>query len=394
MTLGSPIGGERAAFAVPDGVAYFNTASLAPLLRRAVDAGHEALRRRSQPWAVKTRDWFDDVERLRTLAGTAVGLDVEGMALVPASSYGMAVAARNLAPRAEAGGAILVLADEYPSGIYTWRRLAADTGAEIVTVRREPGESWTDAVLAALDAVDAVDDHGGPIGIVSVPNVHWTDGARLDLSAVARRTHEVGAALVIDASQSLGVMRLDVDELRPDFVVSVGYKWLLGTVGRSYLWVAEKHRDGRPIEENWVTRAGADDFAALVDYRDEYQPGARRFDQGARTLFETTPVAIAGLEQLGAWGVAEIEAALGRVTAVIAGRLAAMGLEPSVPEGERSPHILGIAVPDSARDRIVPALERAGCYAALRGSTLRIAPHLHITDPDIDALTTALASSL
>jgi selenocysteine lyase/cysteine desulfurase len=388
MTLGTPIGSERPAFAVPDDIAYFNTASLAPLLRRAVDAGHEAVRRRSAPWAIQTRDWFDDVERLRTLAGTALGLDVEGVALVPASSYGMAVAARNLAPRAEAGEAVLVLAEEYPSGIYTWRRLADDTGSEIVTVRREAGQSWTDAVLAALDG------HGGQIGIVSVPNVHWTDGARLDLPAVARRTHAVGAALVIDASQSLGVMPLDVDELRPDFVVSVGYKWLLGTVGRSFLWVAEQHRDGRPVEENWITRAGADDFAALVDYTDEYQPGARRFDQGARMLFETTPIAIAGLEQLGSWGVADVEAALGRVTAAIAGRLASLGLEPSVPEAERSPHILGIAVPESARDRIVPALEEAHCFAALRGSTLRIAPHLHTTEADIDTLATALASSL
>jgi selenocysteine lyase/cysteine desulfurase len=391
MTLGKPIGRERAAFAVPDGVAYFNTASLAPLLHRAVEAGHEAVRRRSQPWAVQTRDWFDDVERLRILAGTVLGLDVEGVALVPASSYGMAVAARNLAPRAEAGEAILVLADEYPSGIYTWRRLAEDTGAAIVTARREPGQSWTDAVLAALGDQR---EHRERIGIVSVPNVHWTDGARLDLPAVARRTHEMGTALVVDASQSLGVMPLDVDEIRPDFVVSVGYKWLLGTVGRSYLWVAEQHRDGRPIEENWVTRAGADDFAALVDYTDEYQPGARRFDQGARTLFETTPIAIAGLEQLGSWGVAEVEAALGRVTGAITDRLAALGLEPSVPEAERSPHILGIAVPRSARDRIVPALEQAGCYAGLRGSTLRIAPHLHVTEPDIEALATALASSL
>jgi selenocysteine lyase/cysteine desulfurase len=387
MTIGKPIGSERPAFAVPDGVAYFNTASLAPMLHRVVEAGHEAVRRRSQPWTVQTRDWFDDVDRLRTLAGTVLGLDVEGIALVPASSYGMAVAARNLAARAHEGpgGSILVLADEYPSGIYTWRRLAADTGASIVTARREPGQTWTDAVLDQLHE---------RIGIASVPNLHWTDGARLDLPAVARRVHEVGAALVVDASQSLGAMPLDVDELRPDFVVSVGYKWLLGTVGRSYLWVAEQHRDGRPIEENWVTRAGADDFAALVDYTDEYQPGARRFDQGARTLFEVTPIAIAALEQLGSWGVPEVEAALGRVTAAIAARLAPLGLEPSVPEPERSPHILGISVPESARDRILPALEQAGCYAALRGSTLRIAPHLHVTEADIDALTTALASSL
>ena len=97
-------------------------------------------------------------------------------------------------------------------------------------------------------------------------------------------------------------MPLDVAALRPDFVVSVGYKWLLGPFGRGYLWVAEEHREGRPLEENWILRAGSDDFARLVDYRDEYLPGARRYDQGARTLFEITPMAVAALEQILAWG--------------------------------------------------------------------------------------------
>jgi selenocysteine lyase/cysteine desulfurase len=294
---------QREAFAVPDGVAYFDTASLAPMLYRVLDAGQAALHRRAQPWTIATGDWFDEVERLRALVGGLLGTDAEGVALVPATSYGLAVAAANLAgpPEPGAGRDVLVLADEYPSGIYTWRRYARETGAEIVTVEREPGQGWTDAVLAAL---------GETVGIVSVPNVHWTDGARLDLVAVSRRAHELGARLVVDTSQSLGALPLDVAAVRPDFVVSVGYKWLLGPFGRGYLWVAERHRQGRPLEENWIARAGARDFSALVDYSDEYEPGARRFDQGQRTLFELTPMAIAALEQIHEWGVTRISDSL------------------------------------------------------------------------------------
>ncbi|MEV4510057.1 aminotransferase class V-fold PLP-dependent enzyme [Dactylosporangium sp. NPDC049525] len=373
---------QRDLFDVPDDVAYFNAASLSPMLHAVREAGEAALRRRGRPWTIREADWFTDVERLRSLLGALVGADAEGVALVPATSYGFAVAAGILAgdrPRQ-----ILVLADEYPSGVYTWRRMIERTGGGITTVTREPGQTWTDAVLAAID--ERVD-------IVSVPNVHWTDGGLVDLDRVAARTRAAGARLVVDASQSLGVMPLDVAALRPDFVVSVGYKWLLGPFGRGYLWAAAEHRDGRPLEENWIVRADSHDFAGLVDYRDEYLPGARRYDQGARTLFELTPMAIAALEQIHAWTPARIAATLARITADVAGRVTAAGLGVTATE-PRGPHLLGLRVPGGATDRAAAALRQAGCFVARRGDALRVSPHLHVTPADVDRLVTTLTAAV
>ncbi len=376
------LGSRRELFDVPDEVAYFNAASLSPVLRSVREAGESALRRRARPWAIGEADWFTDVERLRTLAGRLVGGDADGIALVPATSYGFGVAAANLP--LEAGQQILVLADEYPSGVYTWRRVAERTGAGIRTVTRSAGQTWTEAVLAAIDE---------RVGIVSVPNVHWTDGGLVDLEQVAARTHAAGARLVVDASQSLGVMPLDVAALRPDFVVSVGYKWLLGPFGRGYLWVAEEHREGRPLEENWILRAGSDDFARLVDYRDEYLPGARRYDQGARTLFELTPMAVAALEQVLAWGPPRIAAALAAVTAGIETRIAAAGVGVTASQ-PRGPHLLGLRVPAGATERVTAALKDANCFVARRGDKIRVSPHLHVTQADVDRLVTILVETV
>jgi selenocysteine lyase/cysteine desulfurase len=229
--------------------------------------------------------------------------------------------------------------------------------------------------------------------VVSVPQVHWTDGALVDLHAVAARGREVGARLVIDGSQSIGAMPLDVNELTPDFVVSVGYKWLLGPFGLGYLYVAEQHRAGTPLEQNWILRAGSEDFARLVDYRDEYLPGARRFDVGERTNFELTPMAIAALAQLQQWGVANVAAALGAVTDEIAAAATALGLAVPSPD-QRGPHLLGVRLPDHVRARILPALAERGCFAAVRGSSVRLAPHLHTTAADIQRLAGALASAV
>jgi selenocysteine lyase/cysteine desulfurase len=99
-------------------VAYFNTASLAPVLHVVREAGEGALQRRSEPWTITAEDWFAEVETLRFLVGRMLGDDAEGVALVPATSYGFAAAARNLT--VPPGGRIVVLAGEYPSGVYTW----------------------------------------------------------------------------------------------------------------------------------------------------------------------------------------------------------------------------------------------------------------------------------
>ncbi|GAA5149101.1 aminotransferase class V-fold PLP-dependent enzyme [Pseudonocardia eucalypti] len=372
------LGAKRAAFAVPEDVAYFNTANLSPQLHQVRAAGEAALERRGRPWTIAAEDWFTDVERLRTLFAELVGGDAEGVALVPATSYGFAVAARNLA--LSTGDRVVVLAEEYPSGIYTWRAATRAAGAEIVTVHRRPGQTWTEAVLEVLDE---------RVGVVSVPNVHWTDGALVDLAAVSARSHEIGARLVIDGSQSIGAMPLDVAALRPDFVVSVGYKWLLGPFGVGYLYVAPPYRRGEPLEHNWILREGSEDFARLVDYRDEYQPGARRFDVGERTKFELLPMAIAALEQLRDWRIPRIATALAELTDTISARAAELGLD-AVPAGQRGPHMLGVRLPEAVRAKIVPALASVNCFAAVRGESLRISPHLHISDADLARLTDAL----
>ncbi|MGW7312890.1 aminotransferase class V-fold PLP-dependent enzyme [Streptomyces sp. NPDC054854] len=379
MAHGIVLPSARHLFHVPEEVAYFNTASLAPTLNGMLAAGQASLDRRAQPWTITASDWFTAAEERRTLFAHLIGAEADDIALIPATSYGMATAAANLDGRP--GRRVLVLAEEYPSGVYTWRRFAARTGTTVHTVHRQPGQTWTDAVLNDLDET---------VAVVSVPQVHWTDGTLVDLPPVAQAAHDAGAALVIDASQSVGAMPLDVSALRPDFVVTVGYKWLLGPFGLGYLYVAPAHQDGRPLEENWIVRKDARDFARLVDYRDTYQHGARRFDMGQRTAFELTPMAIAALEQLADWTVPNIATTLDAVTGRIADAARDLGLH--VPE-PRGPHMLGIEVPEPRRARLLNALIEADVHVGARGAVLRISPHLHTTHRDVERLLKALEAN-
>ena len=376
------IGAQRALFEIPDDVAYFNTSAISPMLVAVREAGEAALAFRARPWRVTATDWFDDVERLRERLGRLLHVPADGVALIPATSYGLAVAARNLT--AGPGDQVVVLADEYPSNHYTWQRFCTRTGAELVVTEREAGGSWGEAVLGQVSERTAV---------VAVPAVHWTNGALVDLEAVGAAARAAGAALVVDASQSLGALPFDATELAPDFVVSVGYKWLLGPFGLGCLYVAEEHRDGEPLEENWINRQGSEDFAALVDYTDRYRPGARRFDVGQRNHFELVPMAIAALDQLLAWSVEAVAAALGVVTGEIGRRASGLGFRVP-PDGERGSHMFGIDLPREVARRLDAELAPRGVIAGVRGDSLRLAPHLHVIEGDIDRLIDGLAAAL
>ena len=206
-----------------------------------------------------------------------------------------------------------------------------------------------------------------------MPQVHWTDGSLIDLAAISARAQDVGARLVIDGSQSIGAMLLDVPALRPDFVVTVGYKWLLGPFGLGYLYVAEQHRDGEPIEHNWIVRSGSEDFDRLIDYRDTYQPGARRFDVGERTKFELIPMAIAALEQLHAWQIPRVAAELATLTARIAAKAEQLGLDP-LSQDHRGPHMLGIQLPKQPGPTYSPPCRSQLLRRRARGITAHRTP--------------------
>ena len=370
----------RDAFDVPDDITYLNCANLAPRLRSVSEAGAAAVERLSRPWTVDGRHWFAEPERLRGLFAQLAKTSPESVALIPSVSYGIAVAAKNVS--IPVGSNVVILDQQFPSNVYAWRRVGGEKGASIRTVTRS-GDRWTNAVLAAIDETTSV---------VSVPNCHWTDGVLLDLQEIGRAARQVGAALVVDASQSMGAHPLDLAAVRPDFLVSVGYKWLLGPFGLGYMIVDEKwHRDGVPIEESWLTRAGCENFAGLVDYVDEYRPGARRFDFGEFPQFLSVPMACAALAQLADWTLEAIQTSLAKITATIQEEARQLGFTAALPK-DRVAHIIGLCLEGGLPKDLAGELKRRQIYVSIRGDKVRVAPHLHTTEADVARFIEALAA--
>src|SRR5262249_3965774 len=165
-------------------------------------------------------------------------------------------------------------------------------------------------------------------------------------SSTSRRSHPPGAGAgapsAVRPPQSLGALPFDVKRVDPDFVGVASYKWLLGPYSLGFLYVAPRWQRGRPIEHNWIARQDSEDFAGLVNYSHDFQPGARRFDVGERSNFALMPVAEASLKLISEWTVPRILETLRRRTRAIAERARAEFGIASVPAHRRAGHYLGL----------------------------------------------------
>lgn len=369
---------SRAAFDIPDGISYLNCAYLSPLTHSVLDAGREAMLRKAHPWSIAYEDFFREVEILRALFGGLIGAPAEDIAIVPSSAYGIATAAANI-PLA-AGDNVVVPLAEHASTYHSWRVAAAQNGAELREAAPAPGLSWADAVLARIDRRSRV---------VSVPNVHWSDGRLFDLERIGTAAREAGAAFVVDGTQSIGALPLSVEWLKPDFLTCSAYKWLLCPYGLAFLYVARHRQDGRPLEEHFFHRAGVQDHEGRLEQLDGYDSGARRFDTAERASFINVAMSVVALGELTRWSVAGIRARIAPIAdAVIAG--AARHGYHATRAAERTPHLFGLRREGGLPAGLAESLRAAGVHVSIRGDAIRVSPHAYNNAADAERLVDVL----
>jgi selenocysteine lyase/cysteine desulfurase len=375
----SLIPNQKALFDIPGDVVYLDCAAQSPALKASFAAGELGLGWKLHPWDPDRGQLKAEMERARELFGGLVGSPAENIALMTSTSYGTAIAAANLTLLA--GQNIVLLQDQFPSNYYCWQHLAKRNGGQIKTVARPADGNWTAAVI------DAIDEN---TGIVALPNCHWTDGGRLDLETIAPVVHRQGASFFIDATQSIGMHAFDVAKLNPDFVACSAYKWLLSPDASGYLYVAPRHLDGQPIEDNHAGRIGETSMEVGAGYGARYQTGAVRFDQGASDSMIHIPMSVSAMAQISAWGVVNIDATMRPLTDYIAEKATARSFKVP-PSAHRVSHFIGL-YPDAMPDRLIPQLKALNIHVSLRGGAIRVSPYLFNDREDVDQLFSAFDS--
>jgi selenocysteine lyase/cysteine desulfurase len=367
---------QRALFDIPRDVCYLNAASYSPLPSRTQEASRAAVGRKGRPWLIDNAFAQQQYERTRKAAAALIDADPADVALTPSVGYGVSTAAKILPVLR--GARVLVLQDDHSSAVLEWVTRAGEGGFIVETVRRPADGDWTQAVLAAIEQPGAA-----PIGIASISSVHWSDGGVVDLTKIAPALRARGAALLVDATHSAGVLDLDVRALDPDFVAFPTYKWLIGPYARAFLYVAKRHQTGTPLEQTSYGRRAVRAEQKVYFADTSYVGDARRFDMGERDHFISMEMASIGMEMMAEWGRPAIVARLAMLTSRLADGLRGTGAD--IPDARvRAPHILSLGFPGGMPAGLVERLAAENVYAAPRLGRLRISPHVYNDEVDVD----------
>jgi selenocysteine lyase/cysteine desulfurase len=377
---------QRALFEMPRDICYLNAASYSPLPRRTQDAGRAAVGRKGTPWTLAATFATEQHERARLAAARLINADPPDIALIPSISYGVATAAKLLT--IDRGTRVIVLENDHSSPVLEWQTRAEAQGFAVETVRSPDDGDWTSAILAAIERSGAP-----PVSLASISSVHWSDGGLIDVEQVGAALRQRGAKFLVDATQSAGVLAMDVRHLDPDFVIFPTYKWLLGPYGRAFLYIARRHQGGIPLEQISAGRRNvrAENEVYFTDLR--YVADARRFDMGERDHFISMEMASIGMEMMAEWGAPAVAQRLLMLTERIAEGFRDIGV--SLPDPRfRAPHILSLGFRNGMPAGLVEALAAEGIYIAPRLGRMRVSPHVYNDEDDADRFVTALARRL
>lgn len=360
----------RADFAFDLDVVLFNNAGVAPMSRYA----EAALQKMSHHLR---RGWFDlDAalrlyEQARVSFARLTGARPEDVAMMQTCAAAISQVALGLSLRP---GDEIVLADqEYPSNAYPWHVAAQRASALIRVVRSQPDFSLpTETIIAAI---------GPQTRVVAVSWVQFQTGAVLDLPALSQACRRVGAWLVVDAIQGLGVLPFDLTSMGVDAVCGGTHKWLCGPLGQGLLALAPgRAAELTPLLHGAMTYGTPDD---PVDPSRAPRPDAKRFEPGAPPLLASVAGA-AAIDRLLTLGIDNVHQAALRISDRLITGLATRGARLLLPVGSalRSPIVT--FVPRGNVEAVAARLSANKVACARRAGGIRLSPHAFNQPSDVE----------
>jgi selenocysteine lyase/cysteine desulfurase len=357
---------------------YINSCSqgaLSDSVRAAYDRYLADWDEHGAPWEY----WVGQLEAVRGSLARLVNADEDEVAVTTSVSAGVSALASGL--RFGDGRDKVVVSDfEFPTIGQIWH--AQERRG--VRVEHVPAEADGTIPLERFEA--AIDEQ---TTLVAVTSVCFRNGGRLDVEAITRLAHERGALVLVDAYQAVGSMPIDVRAIGCDFLAAGVLKYLLGSAGLGFLYCRRELVQGiEPTATGWF----ADRDIFEMDIHD-YSPAptARRFEAGTPPI---PPIyaGIAGIELMQEIGIAETEAHVRELNAILHDGLDELGARAVTPRAREQSGAL-VCVASTDVNALVAALAAEGIVTSSRDDNLRISAHCYNTAEDVRAVLDVLAAN-
>ena len=284
------------------------------------------------------------------------------------------------------GSNIVSTRASFPSTVYPWTRVANANGAEVRLADHD-----SDLYTEPNDIISLIDQD---TSVVTVSHVEFSSGQRYDLRKLADAAHSVGAILVVDATQSMGMVPIDAPNSGADVIVSSGYKWLRGTYGAAVGYISPS-----VLPDMYPGLLGFRSHDDIWDLRAErltLPRDASRFEY--TTIHFGAALGLAkAVDEICDFGIQEVwEHDLKLADKVIdeAKRIGLSIVSP-ISEDERSA-IIGLRMPEGVSSEVI-ARRLQDEYSILvtsRAGLLRVSPHMDNTTEEVGMLFDALEKLL
>ena len=186
------------------------------------------------------------------------------------------------------GDEVVITEMEHHSNIVPWQLLTERTGA---TLR------WfgltDDGRLDLSDIDDLITERTKVVSLTWVSNMLGTINP---IAAIAARAHEVGALVVVDASQAVPQLPVDVAASGADLLAFTGHK-CVGPTGIGVLWGRREVLDQLP-----PFLGGGEMIETVTMERSTYAPVPHKFEAGTPPIVEAIGLG-AALDYLGHLGM-------------------------------------------------------------------------------------------
>jgi kynureninase len=242
----------RREFHIPQGVIYMDGNSLGAMPKAVLKRVGEVTEREWGDHLIKswnTADWFNAPYRIGDKIAPIIGAD-KGEVVATDSTCINLFKALGAALGINSDRSVIVMeGSNFPTDNYMAQGLVEFLGRqhEIRFVEKD-------------NIMDAIDDR---VAAVSLTDVHYKTGHRLDMPAITARAHRHGALTVWDLCHSAGAVPLDLNGANADFAVGCGYKYLNGGPGApAFIFVTKRHQDHvkQPLT-GWWSHSAPFDFA-------------------------------------------------------------------------------------------------------------------------------------
>ncbi|WMN12342.1 aminotransferase class V-fold PLP-dependent enzyme [Marivirga salinae] len=375
---------QKHLFNLPEEIHYLNGAYMSPNLKAVEQAGLEGVKRKTNPTSITETDFFQPAEEVKSLFGRLINASAQQIALIPSASYGLMNAIRNVPIKK--GQHAITVNEEFPSDHLTLRKFCQDNEAELKVIRPPEliegrTQAWTEKIINSINEDTAV---------VVMSSIHWMEGLKFDLKAIGEKCRATYTYFIVDGTQSVGALPIDVNAFKIDALVCASYKWLLGPYSSGLAYYNEKYNDGEPIEYSWMTRKDSHDFSKLTTYPEEFGANAMRYNVGEFSNFIALPMIKSALEQILNWKPENIQNYCFELLKPLRKYLVDKNIDKD-DDYLISAHLYGLFLPENVNlKNLMEDLKANNIHISARGKSIRISPHIYNDAEDINALINVL----